>query len=230
MTSLPAVLALTVLALMFLLAPAPPTHAQAVGGDLRDVDGDRPLPGARLYLLDDGVAVDSTRTDRGGRFHLAAPRAGEYVVYFQIDGWASVGSEPLRLDAGTVVDFKFRVPLVPHAAMRQMSDMIRMDERLQTSLPEICGEPLRLWEAGLLVGVVRRRATGQPIAGASVAVASADDVVARSTLTSRDGIYVLCNVPVGSAVEIIVESPDGTIERTDVEIRAGTVSWYDLPV
>ncbi|MGH7466245.1 MAG: hypothetical protein ACREK1_13770, partial [Longimicrobiales bacterium] len=57
------VLALAVLAPIYLAAPAPPAHAQAVRGDLRDVDADRPLPGARLYLLDDGsTAVDSTRT------------------------------------------------------------------------------------------------------------------------------------------------------------------------
>jgi hypothetical protein len=111
-----------------------------------------------------------------------------------------------------------------------MRDIINMDERLQASLPEICGEPLRPWEAGLLVGVIRVRATGEPVAGARVAVAAPGTGVARSTLSSENGIYILCNVPLGPAVEIIVEAPDGTTERTDVEIRAGTVSWYDLSI
>jgi hypothetical protein len=36
-------------------------------------------------------------------------------------------------------------------------------------------------------------------------------------------------VPVGANVEIVAESPDGTYsEATEVEIRAGTISWYDL--
>jgi hypothetical protein len=111
-----------------------------------------------------------------------------------------------------------------------MSELISTDERLQSSLPEICGEALRPWEAGLLVGVVRARATSEPIAGARVAVATGGTGVTRATLSSDKGIYILCNVPLGPAVEIIAETPDGTVERTQVEIRAGMVSWYDLPV
>jgi hypothetical protein len=212
-------------------AMAAPAAAQAVRGDLRDADRDRLLPGARLYLLDeDGIAVDSTLTDGAGRYHLAAPVAGDYVVYFQIDGWASYGSEPLRLTAGSVADPGFRVPLIRIDAIRQMSDMVRADERLQSSLPEICGGALRQWEAGVLLGVVRERASGDPIAGARVAVATAGAGVARSTLSGEAGIYILCNVPLGPAVELMATAPDGTTETTDVEIRAGTISWYDLPL
>jgi hypothetical protein len=159
--------------LVLLAGSAPPVTAQAVRGDLRDVDQNRPLPGARLYLLnEDAVAVDSTLTDRTGRFRLAAPDDGEYTVYFRIDGWASFGSKTLRLESDTIVDLEFRVPLVHNSALSQMRDIIDMDERLQSSLPELCGEPLRPWEAGLLVGVIRVRATGEPIAGARVAVAA----------------------------------------------------------
>ena len=206
-----------------------PAAGQGVRGELRDQDRERPIPGARLYLLDEGgTPVDSTSTNEGGRYRLTAPSAGGYVVYFQIDGWASIGSERLRLEADSVVEFEFRVPLIHNTAMRQMSDMMSMDARLQTSLPEICGEVLRPAEAGLLVGVVRLRGPREPVAGVRVAV-STQGTVARSTLSGGNGVYVLCNVPVGSAVEITAQGPDGgTVAVTDVEIRPGTISWYDL--
>lgn len=216
--------------LAWFAASSSPAAGQGVRGDLRDRDRDRVLPGARLYLLNDaGAAVDSTLTAPDGSYRLAAPSAGVYVVYFQIDGWASVGSEHMRLGADTVVEFAFRVPLIHNSAMRQMSDIIGGDARLQSSLPEICGEALQPAVSGLLVGVVRLRATRKPVAGARVAVSTADAGVTRSTISGENGVYILCNVPLGAAVEIVAEAPDGRlIERTDVEIRAGTISWYDL--
>jgi hypothetical protein len=217
------------LALLLALSAAS-AYGQAVSGEIRDADRDRPLPGARLLLLDgDGVPVDSARADRSGRFRLAAPAAGSYVVLFRMDGWATVPSDELRLEPGATVPLAFRVPLVATAAMREISSVMAMEPRLQESLPQICGEPFRAWEAGLLVGTVRLRSTREPVAGARVAVSASGDV-ARATISSENGVYVLCNVPVGPAVRITVETPAGIVEETDVEIRAGTASWYDLPV
>jgi hypothetical protein len=198
---------------------------------VHDADRDRPLPGARLLLLDDdGVPVDSARTDAAGRYQLRAPAAGAYMLYFRVDGYTSVPSETLQLSAGVTSEFVFRVPLISVAAVRQMSDVVSMEQRLQESLPELCGEPFRAWEAGLLVGTVRNRATRQPIPGARVAAVSASGDVARFTIASENGVYVLCNLPVGRAVVIRIETPSGLVESTDVEIRAGSASWYDLPV
>jgi hypothetical protein len=216
--------------LLCLAASAGATMGQAVVGELRDRDGGGVVPGARLYLLDvAGSAVDSTLTGRDGGYRLTASTPGEYVVYFQIDGWASFGSEPMRLEADSVAEFAFRVPLIHNRAVRQMSAMMAGDPRLQASLPEICGEALQPEVAGLLVGIVRMRSTRQPVAGARVAVSSGGSGVARSTISGDTGVYILCNVPLGAAVEIIAASPDGThSEATEVEIRAGTISWYDL--
>ncbi len=221
--------AVCVLALLVIASTAG-AEAQSVHGILTDADHGRPIPDARLYLLGvGGTIADSTLTDAQGGFRLAADTAGVYHVHFQIDGWASMSAPALRLDEGTDVDLAFPVQLVPIAVLRQMSDMIGMDERLQTSLPEICGEALRPWEAGLLVGIVRS-ADNEPVAGARVAVATLENGIARATLSADNGIYILCNVPLGPAVQISVDAPDGTRETTEVEIRAGMVSWYDLPL
>lgn len=189
------------------------------------------LPQARLVLLDDqGVAIDSTLADRDGRYRLVAPEAGAYSLLFQMDGWATVPFDPLVLAPGSATSLDLDIPLVSVAALRRMGELLRMEQRLQEVLPEICGEAFRPWEAGLLVGVVRRRATREPIAGARVAVATASDGVARATVSNERGTYVLCNVPTGRAVQIIAEAPDGPSETIEVEIRAGTASWYDLPL
>lgn len=219
-----------VLAAALALLAAAPAAAQSVRGELRDADRDRPLPGARLLLLDDdGVTVDSTLTDRTGRYRLTAPAPGRYLIYFRIDGYASVPSDALELAAGTVTEATFRPPLIANAAVHEMSEIMRMESRLQDALPELCGEPFRAWEAGLLVGTVRQRANREPIPGAIVSVLGDDGAAARSTVASAAGVYVLCNVPVGPEVRIEVRTPDGVVEVTDVEIRAGTASWYDMP-
>jgi hypothetical protein len=147
-----------------------------------------------------------------------------------MDGYADVSSETLRLADGGVTAFDFAVPLVSTAAMRQMGEMIRTDERLQSSLPEICGEELRMWEAGLLVGTVRARATEAPVPGTRVSVDLGGDGSIRSTLSSPAGVFVLCNVPLGTSVEVVTETPGTAPDTTRVEIRAGMVSWYDLVV
>ncbi|HEX2167756.1 MAG TPA: carboxypeptidase-like regulatory domain-containing protein, partial [Longimicrobiales bacterium] len=218
---------------VLLVLSTQPAFAQAVRGDVRDVDRNRPIPGARLLLIDGtGTVVDSTRSDDSAAFRLNAPRPGEYWLYFQMDGWASVTSNRVRVEGDSVTRFPLRVPLVHNSAMRQMGGMMGMDARLRSSLPDLCGEPLRTSDAGLLVGVVRSRATRNPIARARVSVARgrASDAV-RSTLTGDNGIYILCNVPIGASVDVVVTAPGGTArEKTQVEIRAGTVSWYDLPI
>jgi hypothetical protein len=226
----PVLLALA--ACLAVLAPAAlPVGAQVVDGTVQDADRGHPLPRAQLYLLDhDGIVVDSVLTDPAGRFRLTAPRAGTYHVLFQMDGWVTVPFDSMRLDPGATATLDLQVPLIAVSALQQMGELLRMEQRLQDALPEICGEAFRPWEAGLLVGVVRVRATREPLAGARVTVATGSDGVARSTLSNERGTYVLCNVPTGPDVQIIAEAPDGTRETTTVEIRAGTASWYELPL
>lgn len=206
-----------------------PVAAQAARGQLRWEERDVPLPGARLLLLSEsGARVDSAVTDGSGRFHLAAPEAGTYYLYFHSDGWASVTSNPVSLERGAVTSFDFIVRLVAGAAIRQMSDVIRANEQLQSSLPEICGEAVDPQRAGMLVGVVRDRTTRQPVGGARVSIGADARGSSRSTFSSETGVYVLCNVPVGAAVNVSADAPDGRSERTSAIIRAGTISWYDL--
>lgn len=214
-------------ALVVLALAATSAGAQAVRGQLLDAERGVPLPGARLLLVTEaGAVLDSTVSDGQGRYRLEAPEPGSYALYFDMDGWAGVPSDQLQLKQGATTVFDFRVPLLSDAESSRISDIITADRRLQRPLPELCGEPVRAWEAGLLVGVVRERGSDRPVAGARIGVAGGGGT--RETVSNDRGIYVLCNVMAGSAVKIVVTGPQGVSETVTVEVRAGTVGWYDL--
>jgi hypothetical protein len=202
--------------------------AQTIRGELRDAERGRLIPGARLVLVtSSALAVDSTTSDEGGRFQLTAPDAGIYAINFELDGWAGILSDTLHLTSRTARSYTFRVRLVSNDALQHIASILDMEARLQGSLTQICGEPFRGWEAGLLIGVVRDRASQRPIARARVSVA-AGGAAARTTLSGDNGVFVLCNVPTGNAVAIVATTTNGVKQTYTLEIRAGNARWYDL--
>lgn len=222
MTGIPAAAA----ALILLLAAS--ASAQVVTGTAADSERERPLAGAALLLVDSaGAVVDSARAASGGRFSLVAPGPGEYFVHVRLDGWAGVPSGGFIVRRGEDRRFEVRVPLIGVRALGQMSSLLDDDE-MQRPLPELCGEELRPWEAGVLVGVVRDRRTRQPVAGARVSASTAEGEVLRSTVSSARGSYILCNLLADQPLRVEAEAGDGRRDRLEPEIRAGTTSWYDL--
>lgn len=205
-----------------------PAAAQSLRGTVVDADRHRPLGGAALVLVDTlGVPVDSGRAGPAGEFFLRAPRAGEYFVHVHLDGWAGVPSDAFLLATGVDREVRVEVPLIAASTLHQMSSMLE-DEALQRPLEEICGEPLRPWEAGVLVGVVRDRRSRHPVAGARVWAATAAGEILRSTVSNARGNYILCNLTAGQKVRVVAETGDGRRGSTEPEIRAGMTSWYDL--
>lgn len=216
--------------LLALLLPAGALSAQTVRGTVRDDEHRRPIPGARLQLVDGaGASVDSARADAQGGYVLRARAPGTHFIAFALEGYASFSSDTLQLAAGGRT-FDFRVPLVSSAALRNITEIMHADARLQESLPEICGEPFRPWEAGLLIGVVRERGSERPVGGVRVSAPGTAESDVRATLSTEKGVFVLCNVRVGKAVPVTLQVPGRAPERSDVEIRAGTVAWSDLLV
>ena len=116
-----------------------------------------------------------------------------------------------------------------HDLVSHIANILDMEARLQGSLSEICGEPFRGWEAGLLIGIVRERMSQRPVPHARVSVAH-DGTAARTTLSSDTGVYVLCNVPAGNAINVIAATPAGARQTYTLEIRAGSARWYDLVI
>jgi hypothetical protein len=226
------VLVAAVLAGSMVSGTASRTHAQTVRGTLVQYPGGAPVPGGGVALLDStGVAVDSTRTSAQGTFSLRAGSAGVYTLYFSQPGYASVPSGAIRLKPGEVVEHRFIVPLISGVAIQRMSEVIDVEKRLQSDLRELCGEEPRPAEAGMLVGVVRRRPGGEPLSGAVVRVdvrgAGSAPPFQKATVSSANGVYVICNVPAGTATTH-TELVGYRADEGPVDVRVGEIAWYDV--
>jgi hypothetical protein len=210
--------------------------AQAVEGVVFAPDHDRAVDGAAVLLLgDDPAPLDSARTDDRGRYRLAAPGAGEYLVHVRYEGYLSV-TEWVRVPASGTVRLRIDMPLVSATAARGIQDLLEREDALRLPLDQICREPLRPWEAGLLVGVTRDGTTMEPVPEAIVLVdpIGEDDeplpgpggAGRRTFVSTAAGAYWLCNLPAGR-VRVVARAPGFRPDTTVAVIRAGTVSWYD---
>ncbi len=212
---------------------APRLGAQVVRGALVREDTGTPIAGGvvTLVLERPTTTVDSTRADGRGRFLLRAPHPGLYRLYFASEGYATAPSDTFALAARDTVERRFAVPLLSTAAMESVGRTIDFEKRLQGDLTELCGERPRSWEAGLLVGTVRAREGGRPVAGAAVRVEApargGGAPFRRATRTSANGVFVVCNVPAGAAT-LRVEAPGFRPDTGAVEARAGAVGWFDI--
>jgi hypothetical protein len=218
------------LAALAVVATPAVTRAQTVRGALVERHEGRPLPGAMVGLLDtSGTALDSMRTSADGEFVVRAPRPGEYFLYFTHAGYASVPSDRLRLGAGETLEYRFAVPLISGAALQRMSEVIDVEARLQSDLTALCGERPRPDEGGIVVGVVRQR-RGEPLSGAIVRVTAprkGDEPFEKATVSSANGVYVICNVPPGT-VRLRTERVGFRTDDGPADVRAGEISWYDV--
>lgn len=210
---------------------AAPLAAQTLRGTIFDTDGHR-LAGAVVRLLDEktGVMADSARTDGDGAFVLTAADPGRYLVHVHLDGWTDVPTESVDLGAGETRQGDFRVPLIGATVVADIARRIAADPDLQRDLAEACGEPLRPWEAGLVVGEVRDRATGVVVAGARIRAESPDGGPVRATIANARGTYMLCNIPAGSGIRLRATTTDGRSDQVEIQVKPGMVSWCDLLV
>jgi hypothetical protein len=225
---------MVVLALCFAAAPRT-LAAQTVAGRVVTEDGGVPVPGADIWLMSEGGSrVDSTRTDGAGGFQLRAEAPGTYRLYMVLEGYASQSTAAFELTAGQTLRRDVPYSLVSVRAMQIMGDAISRDSMLQQDLPKICGEALRPWESGLLVGVIRDRRTEQPIPNAVVTVqppATPDSTPApRSTVSNQHGTYIFCNIPQGDDITLRVRAPGRPVQEEKVRVRNGMIGWYDVYV
>lgn len=240
------VLALGVAGAVCVIPPAAiPVGAQSVAAVVVDDDDARPVARARVTLIAaDGAAVDSAVTDTEGRSTVTAPRPGTYYLTVVPEGYLGM-TERVVVEPGSTTRHRMRLPLRSTAAARLMNQAINRESALQLPLAELCGEELRPWEAGVLVGVVRDRATMEAVPGALVRLhpAVADTVGStitpapepdpaappdthRSRRATASGAFWFCNVPPGESR--VVALADGFTAGTfDASVRAGAIAWYD---
>ena len=221
---------LCALALPLLLALFP-RHggAQSIRGTVIGTDYDRPLVGATVLLVDStSVPVDSVVADTAGRFLLDAPAAGTFIVYVAPPGYLS-SSNAVQLSAGDTAELRIEMPVVSAAAADVMRDVINREAAFQLPWEELCEEPVRPWEAGVLVGVSRNRTTMEPLPRAVVRLEPLEADAPgwpRTRIATETGAFWFCNVPPGR-VRAVARADGFAVDTWNAIIRAGTVSWYD---
>jgi hypothetical protein len=220
--------AATVAAMVTVLAAAPGASAQDVRGTVVDADAGRPVE-ARVQLVDTAsVPVDSAVTDSAGRFRLAAPGPGTFIVHVAPPGYLSV-STAVELAADDTVDLRIEMPVISEAAAGIMREAIDREAAFQLPWAELCGEPVRPWEAGVLVGVARDRGSMDPVPGVLVRVEPLDSDAPgwpRTRVATDAGSFWFCNVPPGR-VRVTARADGYAPDTWEATIRSGTISWYD---
>lgn len=86
--------------------------AQIVRGEVHDESTGRPIVGARLVLLGEGIR-QAGHTGADGRFQIAAPVPGEYRLRCEMPGYRFKVSGPIRLGPGQEVEQIFRLTPLP---------------------------------------------------------------------------------------------------------------------
>ncbi|RMH19487.1 MAG: carboxypeptidase regulatory-like domain-containing protein [Gemmatimonadetes bacterium] len=216
------------LAALAALALGPAARAQEIDGVVVDLRTGVGVEGARLWLHDTlGATYDSARSDAAGRFRLRAPEAGLYLLSVRREGYADITSPSLEVGAGEQVAFRMELPPTSLANLRDISDALAVNERLRRGIVPACRGRLRPGH-GILVGVVRTRRGREPVAGARVRLLPPDGGDAQVTVTDAGGAYLFCAVPPGVDMPVEVFARGFRVEAQPVEVRAGTIAWYDF--
>ncbi|UCC72145.1 MAG: carboxypeptidase regulatory-like domain-containing protein [Gemmatimonadota bacterium] len=97
-----------------LLLGAAPLYAQTILGELVEEDGDAPVAGAFVVLLDErGAEVDAFLSDSAGLFLLRAPAAGPYQLRVERIGHHPILTGALEFEADEQLGYRVEVPPRP---------------------------------------------------------------------------------------------------------------------
>lgn len=233
----PLLAALLPFLLGLLAAPGDAVEAQTVEGQVTWADG-APVEGATATLVDAAFQqVDRGVTDADGRYRLAAPAPGDYMVLVDVEGYSSQVSELLSVGEGdtTTLDVEIAGQKVGERALSQ-ADTLSDAELLAALIADACRNEFIRNIHGILLGSVRDAATGSVIPGATITVQGGR----RSALspfgsriqvrTDNDGVFLVCKAPAAQDLKIqaVVEGTEG--EETVARVQPGTMKRLDLTI
>ena len=89
-------------------------------------------------------------------------------------------------------------------------------------------QPSRAPERGGIAGQVRDRLTGEPVT-ATLTVHDTESFAVDSAHTAPDGGYAITGLQPG-VYDMVVVLTGTTLQLTDIPVRAGTVTAFDVPV
>ena len=208
-------------------AAAQPTSS--IAGIVYDSLFGAPVRGAGVQLVSAEGAVPRTRTvttDADGRYVLHDVPSGQYTIGFFHPKLDSLGLAPIA------------EPLTVSAVS---SESLRRDLAIP-SAPRIraalCGRGAANAAGTVLMGIVRDARTGDPVAGATVAVEWAEFVLGnnalqrrtpRTTVTSGDnGWYAFCHVPSPGTVVLMASRGRDSTDFVETQLAADGFRRHEL--
>lgn len=226
--------------------------AQVIEGLLVDAEVGLPIQGATVVLMDtDNKQHMSVVTDARGRFVLEAPEPGDYMLWAERGGYASVVSPTITLAAEQVLDYELKVARLRSNTPAPPEDLDPAESvaRFARSVAARCEGRFDRSRHGIIVGTVTDSVSDVTLPGvfASVEWAGEPDTTAQvrvefdpgtgaprtinrlTGITNTDGGYVICNAPADRPLVLRVEAGDeaGSQPRV-ITVRAGTMKKEDV--
>ncbi len=112
-----------------------PALGQNLVGRVVDAESEQPLEGVRVVLLDgERNEFGGTFTDDAGRFVLAVPRSGEWLLSATLIGYGRLITDPVPVDPGerVAVEVRLGVEAVPLEALVVTGRSAHMNPDIQS--------------------------------------------------------------------------------------------------
>jgi hypothetical protein len=197
--------------------PEPKAAPAAVSGRVVDSTTGAPLAGVHVSIQA-GAFADTT--DAEGRYRIASPARGDYLLTFADPRFALFGIDSVwrgaRLERGTEDTVHLAIPL--HA----------------TAVRTLCPEDSGRADRGVLIGRAIDSLTGAPLAAAAITLSLLESRVITSaaigekrtvmeTRSNHRGYFRACGLPVGRSVTITVATAGGKSATARVTVAAPLV-------
>jgi hypothetical protein len=178
-----------------------------------------PIAGATVCLATD----DCTTTSADGSYSLAVPRSAELTVRFHADGFGTV-------DYVTSIDTRPR-----------RFDLAMVRETVQAAFYTQCGSAFpEVDTASILIFGVHQTPVGiEPLEGGVIAASAGspcyfsggflhDSPTQQTTTAAGFGAVALLNVPVASAIDVMLTAGGLSCDRTSASVEAGVQTLLEL--
>lgn len=207
-----------------------PLSAQEVRGVVVDQATGVPIEGVTVLLLGgDYQQHGAMATDDEGRFALAAPRPGEYVVVAQVTGYTTLVSPTIQLLRGQARQHRFEIKTLGWSP-EPAPEPEYTAESMARALALMCEGENDLAEQGILVGIVRDSLTSIPLPEVDTRLEWTEGgrLRQRSRISGPDGSFVFCDAPAGKARHLSAEVAGLASSGTTFEVRRGMIKRKDV--
>lgn len=189
-------------------------NAQTNFADFRVVvrtSDDKPISGALVSMMKEGIAVASDTTDSDGRVLFQTLTPGAYTAEVSLSGYLTQKDESLQLKAG--LNEEWEVVMVKEGDVKTGKDVI-IKVKGKTGQISLINNEKTITNDKLITGA--QRGTQAIVASNSAVVATAQGISVRGTRADGNGTYV-------DGVRIIGGGSVGTLGTEAIAVNIGGI-------